>query len=263
MASNLGHGVHIDAGEIVQSTEWRRATRHMAFVSVAVCVSLLMLDDRWCSMTRQPARLRSLSMPGLVAIIYYSVAGGPFGTEDVISAAGRLVLGTEGAGLDPEAVDVFAHAAHDSPGAERGLVALHTPFSLPRLTCGQVWWGLATAGGLICVKGGHGRHKALPVRPAIHDEIFCSSAWGSGVGQARFTSLARHSSKPVRKQKMRRPADDCALPGHGGPLLAGPPVGTTSAVSWPSALRYATPTGGAVRSETGRALMLRKILKKE
>ena len=85
MASNLGHGVHIDAGEIVQSTEWRRATRHMAFVSVvtvnalpetntrdeacvaacflpgenltqlllqAVCVSLLMLDDRWCSMTR-------------------------------------------------------------------------------------------------------------------------------------------------------------------------------------------------------------------
>lgn len=27
---------------------------------------------------------------GKVAIIYYSVAGGPFGTEDVISAAGRL-----------------------------------------------------------------------------------------------------------------------------------------------------------------------------
>ena len=44
--------------------------------------------------------------------------------------------------------------------------------------------------GLICVKGGHGRHKALPVRPAIHDEIFCSSAWGSGVGQALLNDMA-------------------------------------------------------------------------
>lgn len=31
-----------------------------------------------------------LTILGKVAIIYYSVAGGPFGTEDVISAAGRL-----------------------------------------------------------------------------------------------------------------------------------------------------------------------------
>mmetsp|Transcript_71962 Transcript_71962/g.168486 ORF Transcript_71962/g.168486 Transcript_71962/m.168486 type:complete len:492 (+) Transcript_71962:133-1608(+) len=51
-------------------------------------------------MTRPPTRLRSLSMPGLVAIIYYSVAGGPFGTEDVVSAAGPL-LGVLGFVLMP------------------------------------------------------------------------------------------------------------------------------------------------------------------
>lgn len=37
------------------------------------------------------SRARSLSLPGLVAMIYYSVAGGPFGTEDVVSAAGPLL----------------------------------------------------------------------------------------------------------------------------------------------------------------------------
>eukprot|EP00933_Yihiella_yeosuensis_P045659 TRINITY_DN41058_c0_g1_i1.p1 TRINITY_DN41058_c0_g1~~TRINITY_DN41058_c0_g1_i1.p1 ORF type:complete len:580 (-),score=59.24 TRINITY_DN41058_c0_g1_i1:238-1977(-) len=36
-------------------------------------------------------RTRPLSLPGLVAIIYYSVAGGPFGTEDVVSAAGPFL----------------------------------------------------------------------------------------------------------------------------------------------------------------------------
>eukprot|EP00434_Breviolum_minutum_P001576 symbB.v1.2.001393.t1/scaffold67.1/size356791/19 len=53
----------------------------------------LLLGDRWTATCRSNGsqRLRSLSMPGLVAIIYYSVAGGPFGTEDVISAAGPLL----------------------------------------------------------------------------------------------------------------------------------------------------------------------------
>lgn len=51
----------------------------------------LLLGERWVATTTRSKRLRSLSMPGLVAIIYYSVAGGPFGTEDVISAAGPLL----------------------------------------------------------------------------------------------------------------------------------------------------------------------------
>lgn len=34
---------------------------------------------------------RPLTMPGLIAIIYYSVCGGPFGTEDVVSAGGPLL----------------------------------------------------------------------------------------------------------------------------------------------------------------------------
>lgn len=50
----------------------------------------LLFDEPWKTVGRSQ-KLRSLSMPGLVAIIYYSVAGGPFGTEDVISAAGPLV----------------------------------------------------------------------------------------------------------------------------------------------------------------------------
>lgn len=38
-----------------------------------------------------PGRVRTLTFPGLVAIIYYNVCGGPFGTEDVISAAGPFL----------------------------------------------------------------------------------------------------------------------------------------------------------------------------
>lgn len=40
--------------------------------------------------TQRPRRARPLSLPGLIAIIYYSVCGGPFGTEDVVQAAGPL-----------------------------------------------------------------------------------------------------------------------------------------------------------------------------
>lgn len=38
---------------------------------------------------RSPSR-RNLGLPGLAAIIYYSVSGGPFGTEDVVASAGPL-----------------------------------------------------------------------------------------------------------------------------------------------------------------------------
>jgi len=39
----------------------------------------------------ESTRVRPLTMPGLIAIIYYSVCGGPFGTEPVVAAAGPLL----------------------------------------------------------------------------------------------------------------------------------------------------------------------------
>ena len=55
MASNLGHGVHIDVGEIVQPTKWRLATRQAAFP-----LRLLMLDQT----QRIKHVLQPVCMPG-------------------------------------------------------------------------------------------------------------------------------------------------------------------------------------------------------